>query len=239
MGSGVLLLGRELRRAFRHQRVPHPDERGAPLADVDDDLPPVAERVGQRARVGGGHAGVALAVADAERVGGPLAADRAGLHLSCQLVHLSSLRGGRQLRRRAGLAGGREARVDERRSQQQSAGEGDHETELALPGGVHDFIMATQTTASGPGLRRNLYASSALVLSKTVLMHLATQISRRARRGDARPAPEDLRASERLRAQRTPAPEDQALYRCQCGYSFKAEVTTSVGCPHCGTSQAW
>jgi rubrerythrin len=54
-----------------------------------------------------------------------------------------------------------------------------------------------------------------------------------------RPAPEDLRASERLRAQRTPAPEDQALYRCQCGYSFKAEVTTSVGCPHCGTSQAW
>src|SRR4051794_9933006 len=70
-------------------------------------------------------------------------------------------------------------------------------------------------------------------------MQLANQISRRTRRGDARPAPEDLRASERLRAQRTPAPQDQALYRCQCGYSFKAEVTTSVGCPHCGTSQAW
>ena len=70
-------------------------------------------------------------------------------------------------------------------------------------------------------------------------MHLATPISRRARRGDARPAPEDLRASERLGAQRTPAPEDQALYRCECGYAFKAEVTTSVGCPHCGTSQAW
>ena len=46
-------------------------------------------------------------------------------------------------------------------------------------------------------------------------MQLATQISRRTRRGDARPAPEDLRASERLRAQ------------------------TSVGCPHCGTEQAW
>jgi rubrerythrin len=70
-------------------------------------------------------------------------------------------------------------------------------------------------------------------------MQLSTQISRRTRRGDARPAPEDLRASERLRAQRTPAPEDQALYRCQCGYSFKAEVSTSVGCPHCGTEQAW
>jgi hypothetical protein len=42
-----------------------------------------------------------------------------------------------------------------------------------------------------------------------------------------------------MRARRTPAPEDQALYRCQCGYCFKAEVTTSVGCPHCGTDQAW
>ena len=70
-------------------------------------------------------------------------------------------------------------------------------------------------------------------------MRLATQISRHPRRGQSQPAPEDLRASERLRAQRTPAPEDQALYRCQCGYRFKADVTTSVGCPHCGTAQAW
>ena len=69
-------------------------------------------------------------------------------------------------------------------------------------------------------------------------MRLATQISRHPRRGQSQPAPEDLRASERLRAQRTPA-EDQALYRCQCGYQFKADVTTSVGCPHCGTDQAW
>src|SRR3954447_6018272 len=239
MTSGVLLLGRELRRALRDQRVPLADERAAPLPHVDDVLPPVPEGVGQRAGVGDGHAGVPLAVADPERVRGPVAADRARLHLSCQLVHLSSPRGGRQLGRRAGLAGSREARVDQRRSQQQSAGQGDREAELALPGGVHGSIMATTATVSGPGRPRNLYASSALVLSKTVLMHLATQISLRARRGDARPAPEDLRASERLRAQRTPAPEDQALYRCQCGYSFKAEVTTSVGCPHCGTSQAW
>ena len=67
----------------------------------------------------------------------------------------------------------------------------------------------------------------------------ATHIDRRARGAERRPAAIDLRASERLRAQRTPAPEDQALYRCQCGYAFKAEVTTSVGCPHCGTDQAW
>ena len=70
-------------------------------------------------------------------------------------------------------------------------------------------------------------------------MRLATQISRHTRRGQSQPAPEDLRASERLRAQRTPAPEDQALYRRQCGYQFTADVTTSVGCPHCGTDQAW
>ena len=70
-------------------------------------------------------------------------------------------------------------------------------------------------------------------------MQLAAQITQRPRRGERKPAAEDLRASERLRAQRTPAPEDQALYRCECGYAFKAEVTTSVGCPHCGADQAW
>ena len=70
-------------------------------------------------------------------------------------------------------------------------------------------------------------------------MQRTSHLTRRPLRGDRRPAPIDLRASERMRAQRTPAPEDQALYRCQCGYAFKAEVTTSVGCPHCGTHQAW
>jgi hypothetical protein len=41
------------------------------------------------------------------------------------------------------------------------------------------------------------------------------------------------------RAKRSGGPEDKALYSCSCGYAFKAEVSTSVGCPHCGTSQAW
>jgi predicted Zn-ribbon and HTH transcriptional regulator len=41
------------------------------------------------------------------------------------------------------------------------------------------------------------------------------------------------------RAKRSGGPEDRALYNCSCGYAFKAEVSTSVGCPHCGTSQAW
>lgn len=32
---------------------------------------------------------------------------------------------------------------------------------------------------------------------------------------------------------------DLGYYHCGCGFAFKAEVTTTVGCPHCGTSQAW
>jgi rubrerythrin len=78
-----------------------------------------------------------------------------------------------------------------------------------------------------------------VVVVEEMFMQRATNLARRPHRGERRPAPIDVRASERMRAQRTPAPEDQALYRCQCGYAFKADVTTSVGCPHCGTDQAW
>lgn len=41
------------------------------------------------------------------------------------------------------------------------------------------------------------------------------------------------------RARRSGGPQDKALYRCSCGNAFTAEVSTSVGCPHCGTHQAW
>jgi hypothetical protein len=43
----------------------------------------------------------------------------------------------------------------------------------------------------------------------------------------------------RERNKRANVSEDAALYSCHCGYVFKAEVTTSVGCPHCGSAQAW
>ena len=43
----------------------------------------------------------------------------------------------------------------------------------------------------------------------------------------------------RERNQRANVSEDAALYSCACGYVFKAAVTTSVGCPHCGSAQAW
>jgi hypothetical protein len=29
------------------------------------------------------------------------------------------------------------------------------------------------------------------------------------------------------------------MYSCGCGFVFQAAVSTSVGCPHCGGSQAW
>ena len=35
------------------------------------------------------------------------------------------------------------------------------------------------------------------------------------------------------------APQDQAVYTCSCGFVFEAHVSTSVGCPHCGGTQAW
>ena len=45
------------------------------------------------------------------------------------------------------------------------------------------------------------------------------------------------RAQAMRRAGQTP--EDAALYRCHCGTSFTAAVTTTVACPRCGTGQAW
>ena len=33
--------------------------------------------------------------------------------------------------------------------------------------------------------------------------------------------------------------QDHAMYTCQCGFVFEAAVSTSVGCPHCGSKQAW
>jgi hypothetical protein len=53
------------------------------------------------------------------------------------------------------------------------------------------------------------------------------------------PQPASAVSYTQARAKRSGGPEDRALYRCQCGYAFKASVTTTVGCPHCGETQAW
>jgi hypothetical protein len=90
-------------------------------------------------------------------------------------------------------------------------------------------------------------------MSPRVLLHpLAERHSRRrrhesTRRGDASlhrrqlepaptPEPRDIDV-ERVRA--AGGPLDEASYTCQCGYLFAAPVSTTVACPHCGTSQAW
>ena len=72
-------------------------------------------------------------------------------------------------------------------------------------------------------------------------MHLTSPLTLPRRRpGSAgkRRARREL-SPDRERYQRANVNEDAALYSCSCGYVFKAAVTTSVGCPHCGSAQAW
>jgi hypothetical protein len=60
------------------------------------------------------------------------------------------------------------------------------------------------------------------------------------RSGPETPAPAPHPGSYlHARAQRSGGPDDRALYSCSCGCAFKAPVTTTVGCPHCGLTQAW
>ena len=40
-------------------------------------------------------------------------------------------------------------------------------------------------------------------------------------------------------AKRAGGPQDRAFYSCSCGFAWTTAVTASVGCPHCGTEQAW
>jgi hypothetical protein len=69
----------------------------------------------------------------------------------------------------------------------------------------------------------------------------ATPLLRRRRE---RPKPggsrrESVLSAADARARRAGGPQDRAVYQCQCGYHWTGAVTTSVGCPHCGTDQAW
>jgi hypothetical protein len=72
-------------------------------------------------------------------------------------------------------------------------------------------------------------------------MNLTTRLpKRRVTRYRREHRPEPPPESDEVRAaRRAGGPEDRALYSCMCGYAFKANVTTSVDCPHCGTEQAW
>lgn len=72
--------------------------------------------------------------------------------------------------------------------------------------------------------------------------HREERPGRVAGHGEALKAPESTVAPQ-LTAQRrrreAGAPTDAAMYTCHCGFVFKALVSTSVDCPHCGGAQAW
>ena len=72
-------------------------------------------------------------------------------------------------------------------------------------------------------------------------MQLSASLPIRLRRGrhHGRPRSRNAVLQTLARAKRSGGPEDRALYSCHCGYAFTADVSTSVGCPHCGSSQAW
>src|SRR3954447_17817782 len=75
--------------------------------------------------------------------------------------------------------------------------------------------------------------------SKT--MHLTrplTPLHRRPRRPSGTRAKSAV-SPGRERNKRANVSQDAATYNCECGYVFTAAVTTSVGCPHCGSPQAW
>ena len=55
----------------------------------------------------------------------------------------------------------------------------------------------------------------------------------------ASPPPRPATSLARERNQRANVSEDTATYSCNCGYVFTAPVSTTVGCPHCGSDQAW
>jgi Zn finger protein HypA/HybF involved in hydrogenase expression len=69
-------------------------------------------------------------------------------------------------------------------------------------------------------------------------MHLTSPLTLSRRRPRKRRAKVVVSAT-RERNKRANISQDAATYSCECGYVFKAAVTTSVGCPHCGTNQAW
>ncbi len=98
--------------------------------------------------------------------------------------------------------------------------------------------------------RRNLHPVSALKLMKVrASPHRLRTRPRLGRRATSAASPVDVRHQPEEPAQRPAAPqareraaggpEDRAAYRCTCGYVFEAPVSTTVGCPHCGGTQAW
>ena len=65
----------------------------------------------------------------------------------------------------------------------------------------------------------------------------ATDVAEPATEPFAAEGEDELFDERRLRA--SGGPNDRAQYTCGCGFVWEADVSASVACPHCGTSQAW
>jgi hypothetical protein len=71
-------------------------------------------------------------------------------------------------------------------------------------------------------------------------MQLTERIRNRTERSERPKRRRPRRAATPTRDQaRVGPPQDRATYGCGCGYVFQADVTTSIGCPHCGSELAW
>lgn len=78
----------------------------------------------------------------------------------------------------------------------------------------------------------------------SVLSRRPTRRAHVAPRRVAPPTPEPVAeavvlSTEQRRARESGGPMDRAEYSCACGMVFQADVSTSVACPHCSTTQAW
>ncbi len=74
----------------------------------------------------------------------------------------------------------------------------------------------------------------------TAMTRLRPTVVRRGSRSEAlAPQPPVLRDSETARVREAGGPVDLASYTCSCGMVFRAPVSASVRCPHCGGAQDW
>src|SRR5829696_9178977 len=157
--STSALVRRELRRALGHQRVLLADEDAALLADVHDDLAPGPERVRQHAVVADRHRHAARTVAHPE-VRDRAVALIARHDLAGELVGLARLGLAQQLARAPSLAGGREARVDERDREQERGAERHHQADRALPGWIHRHRLWRADPSKAPRAARHIKVCS-------------------------------------------------------------------------------
>jgi hypothetical protein len=94
---------------------------------------------------------------------------------------------------------------------------------------------------------RNLHSIAALKLMTvrtrpqrpTTRPRIGRRATRPSKTGQTEPVRQPQPAAPQARERAAGGPEDRAAYTCECGCVFEAAVSTTVGCPHCGGTQAW